>query len=176
MWKQLSTKEVFAHPRITLLEDEVELPGGSKASYLTFAHTNDSVTIIARKDGKVLLSQEYSYPVGEVLFQFPGGKAEPGEEPMEVAQRELEEETGFKAKQLVPLGWYYPNNRRSKAKMYVFLADDVTEGTKAGGDLEEDIQSAWVTEEDIDNMIRSGEIVNFSVLAAWSLFAAKLRS
>ena len=173
MWKQLSQKEIFTHPRLTLLEDEVLLPDGSKTHYMTFAHTNDSVTIIARHEGKILLSQEYSYPMNDVLYQFPGGKAEANEDPETSARRELEEETGYKATTMTALGWYYPNNRRSKAKMYVFLADGVTEGKKEGGDAEEDITSEWVAENDLEAKMRAGEIVNYSVLAAWALLKAK---
>ncbi len=123
MWKQLRQKEIFKHPRITLLEDEVLLPDGSITNYLTFANTNDSITIICQKDDQILLSKEYSYPTGEVLYQFAGGKIEQGEDPAKAARRELQEETGYKATKLVQLGWYYTNNRRSNSKMYVFLAD-----------------------------------------------------
>lgn len=174
MWKQLGQKEIFKHPRLTLLEDEVQLPDGSKTHYVTFAHTNDGVTIIARQDSKILLSQEYSYPMDEVLYQFPGGKTEAGEDPEESAKRELEEETGYKAVNMIPLGWYYPNNRRTKAKMYVFLADGVRKGVKQGGDAEEDIVSEWISEADLEEKIKAGEIVNFSVLAAWALFRSRL--
>ena len=173
MWKTLNSEEIFKHPRIILLEDDVQLPDGSRTRYLKFAHTSDSVTVIAKNDGKILLSQEYSYPVDEVLYQFPGGKAEVGEEPIHMAQRELEEETGYKAGKLTQLGWYYTNNRRSKQKMYVFLAEDIQEGIKEGGDVEEDIESAWVSQDYIDGLIKRGQIVNFSVLAAWSLYLLK---
>lgn len=173
MWKQLNSEEIFKHPRLTLLEDEVELPDGSQTRYLTFAHANDSVTIIAQKDGQILLCREYSYPINEILYQFPGGAANVGEEPSKAAQRELEEETGYVAGKITKLGWYYTNNRRSKAKMYVFLAQDIRQGKKEGGDPEEDIESAWVAREQIDTMIQTGEIVNLSILAAWSLFCLK---
>lgn len=173
MWKQLSQKEIFTHPRLTLLEDDVQLPDGSQTQYMTFAHTNDSVTIIARHKGQILLSQEYSYPMNEVLYQFPGGKTEIGEDPEESARRELQEETGYKPQSMILLGWYYPNNRRTKAKMYVFLADGVAEGKKEGGDAEEDITSSWISEADLEAKIQAGEIVNFSVLAAWTLYKTK---
>lgn len=173
MWKKLNRKEIFTHPRLTLLEDEVQLPDGSKTQYVTFAHTNDSVTVIARNEGKILLSQEYSYPMNEVLYQFPGGKTELNEEPAIAAAREFEEETGYKPNKLVQLGWYYVNNRRTKAKMYVFLADGVVQGKKEGGDAEEDITSEWVAEADLEEKIKVGQIVNFSVLAAWTLYKSK---
>jgi ADP-ribose pyrophosphatase len=135
-------------------------------SYLTFAHTNDSVTIVCIRDGKILLQREYSYPVSSVLYQFPGGKVEVSETPRAAAKRELQEESGYTVQSIRELGWYYPNNRRSAAKMYVFLAESVTEAEKQGGDQEEDIQSEWVTIANLESKISSREIVNFSVLAA----------
>jgi 8-oxo-dGTP pyrophosphatase MutT (NUDIX family) len=173
MWKKLKRTEIFTHPRITLLEDDVELPDGSAAKYLSFARTNDSVTIICVKGSAVLLSREYSYPVDEVLYQLPGGKVESDESAEDAARRELKEETGYAAKSYEELGWYYVNNRRTKSKMYVVLATDLTATIKEGGDAEEDIESEWVPVTQITRMIASGEIVNYSVLAAWSLYLAK---
>lgn len=172
MWKRLARKEIFKHPRITLLEDEVELPDGKVVDYLTFAHTHDSVTIIALDGDNVLLSREYSYPMNVVLDQFPGGKLELGEDPAQAAGRELQEETGYQAGELKALGWYYVNNRRTEAKMYVFLATNLRYTKKEGGDVEEDIESTWTPISQINEKIKSGEIVNFSVLAAWALFNA----
>lgn len=173
MWKQLSSKQIFKHPRISLIEDEVQLPDGSVSKYLTFGNANDSVTVIAVRQDKILISKEYSYPVSSVLYQFPGGKVDPGEDPLEAARRELQEETGYKAKNLKTLGWYYTNNRRTNAKMHVYLATNPVFSKKEGGDKEEDIESEWRTKTEIEDLIRGGSIVNFSVLAAWTLYKSK---
>ena len=173
MWKFKNRQTLFTHPRITLLEDTVELPGGEVVPYLLFENKNDSATIICTKGEDILLQEEYSYPIGQALYQFPGGKLEGGEDPAIGARRELLEESGYVADDMELLGWYYPNNRRSASKMYVFLATDPAQGTKAGGDLEEDITSQWVSIDSLNAMIDDGKIVNFSVLAAWALFQKK---
>lgn len=66
--------------------------------------------------------------------------------------------------------WYYPNNRRTDAKMHVVIVQDVVISEKTGGDVEEDIRSVWVSVARFKKMIRDGEINNYSVLAAWALF------
>jgi 8-oxo-dGTP pyrophosphatase MutT (NUDIX family) len=171
MWKKISSKIVFKHPRLTLIEDEVELPTGEVVPYLTFEHKNDGVTIICLNDkNQLLLQEEYSYPPNKRLYQFPGGKTEPGESPEESARRELREESGLEANDLTELGWYYTNNRRSAEKMYVFLARNPAPCKKEGGDLEEDITSTWITTDDFTQLIAQGDITNFSVLAAWTLY------
>jgi 8-oxo-dGTP pyrophosphatase MutT (NUDIX family) len=107
--------------------------------------------------------------MAEVLFQFPGGKIEANETPREAAVRELREESGYAFSECEDLGWYYPNNRRSDAKMHVVLAKDPTPTEKAGGDMEEAIESFWIPLGKLREMIAGGEITNFSVLAAWAL-------
>jgi ADP-ribose pyrophosphatase len=172
-WQKINSKQIFKHPRITLLEDEVRLPDGNTTSYLSFSNAADSVTVLCVQDGKVLIQQEYSYPVDEVMYQLPGGKVEPGEDIMESIHRELCEESGYAAKDLQQLGWYYPDNRRSGRKMYVFLATDVEECEQEGGDAEEFITSEWMGIAELEHKIVNGEIVNYSILTAWALYKAQ---
>lgn len=154
-----------------LAEDEVELPDGTVVPYLRDAQTNQqSVSLLCLKDNQVLLQQEYSYPPDEVMYQLPGGTVEAGETPEAAARRELVEESGYRAGQLEEIGTYYLNNRRSDAKMHVFLATNLTEVKKSGGDIEEVIDSEWVSLPELKKMIASGQIVNFSILTAWSLY------
>jgi ADP-ribose pyrophosphatase len=121
-WKKLKTTKLFSHPRLEVFEDEVELPNGHKTKYLYFGDKFDAATVIAvNKTGQVLLQKEYSYPQNKKLFQFPGGGLEAGETPAQGAARELAEEAGLQGT-LTEIGWFYPNNRRGKNKMYVFMA------------------------------------------------------
>ncbi len=174
MWKTVSSKEVFTHPRLSLVEDEIILPNGIKTTYLKYKDDGGCfVTIIAkRNDGKILLQKEYSYPPNQKLFQFPGGLVPPGESPEAGANRELMEEADYQANTLELLGYYLPNNRRSAAKMYVYLATDLEEESLEG-DPEEEIESFWFSEEEITRMIENGEIINCHVLAPWSLYKNK---
>lgn len=101
MWKILETTEIFKHPRITLLEDDVELPNGETTKYLKFLNKADGADAVAiNEDGKILLVKEYNHPVGKEMWQFPGGFIDADETPTEAAKRELAEEGGVKAKHL----------------------------------------------------------------------------
>lgn len=172
-WKKVSSKTLYTHPRITLIEDTVELPNGERVPYLTFGTRADSVCIICMSGDKILLQKEYSYPPNKVLYQFPGGKVEAGENTVQGAVRELTEEAGLNPKSITEIGWFYMDNRRTSARMFVYLARNCEKIKKTGGDIEEEITSHWTSINKINEMIKNGEIVNYSLLAAWSLFKAK---
>jgi ADP-ribose pyrophosphatase len=127
------------------------------------------------KDDAVLLQREYSYPPDKIMVQLPCGAIEAGESPEEAAARELAEESGYRATELELLGSYYLDNRRSDARMYIFLARDVTPCPQPAGDDTEIIETFWAPLSSIPKDIASGEIDNLTILTAWSFFAAKLQ-
>ena len=171
-WKRLHSSKLFTHPRLTVYEDDVELPGGLRTKYLHFGDMPDSAMIVARrKDGKILVQKEYSYPPNEVLFQLPGGAINRDEKPEEGATREFAEEAGYTG-ELSLIGWFYVHNRRSKSKMYIYLATDLVEVAKSP-DPEEALEDYWFSESEIDEMIRTNEIRNHTLLAGWAIYKTK---
>lgn len=170
MWKKVSSKTVFEHERMTLVEDEVELPSGKVIKYLK--HLDDghkAATVICKKGDKFLLQKEYSYPPHEILLQFPGGTVYKDEEIAIGANRELQEEAGLNGEDLRVIGCYLMDNRRSSAKMYVLFATKFTEKSLPPDETEE-IESLWLTEKEIENMIQNGEIKNVHVLGPWAIY------
>jgi ADP-ribose pyrophosphatase len=173
-WKRLDSKVLLDHPRMKIVEDTVQLPSGQVVPYVRQDSAGDAITVVCIQDGQILLQREYSYPPGEFLLQFPGGKIEGGETPEQGAARELREESGFSFSASERVGWYYVDNRRSNSRMYVVLAKDVTPVEKTGGDLEEDIESFWLPLDQLKQMIADGEATNYSLLAAWALLGKVL--
>lgn len=170
MWQRLKTTVLFQHPRMQILEDDVKLPNGEIIQYLKFGGTTNGVCIICVRGDEVLVQQEYSYPPDALLYQFPGGAIEANEEPEAAAKREVLEESGFEADSVTSLGFFYINNRRDSAKMFVYLAEDGTAGRDTNQDLEENITSQWIKIPQLQKMIAEGEIHNFSILASWALY------
>lgn len=171
-WKTLKSTKLFEHPRLSVFEDDVELPSGLHTKYIHFGKMNDACMILAvNKDGKFLVQKEYSYPPDEVLYQLPGGAIEDGEDPETGARRELAEEAGLDGR-LTPLGWFYLHNRRTSQKMFVYMATELA-STEAEKDPEETFEDYWFTEAQVDELIRTNEIRNYTALAGWGLYKAK---
>lgn len=171
-WKTLGSKILLKHPRVTVVEDEVELANGHTTRYLRFANMSAAaMTIAINNDGKILLQKEYSYPPNDVMFQLPGGALEPNEDPKDGAARELAEEAGL-AGTLSYLGWFYVNNRRSDQKMHIFVARELTT-VPTNHDPEESFEEFWLSEEEIDKLIATNQIYNYTALAGWALYKAK---
>ncbi len=169
-WKKVSRKIILKHPRLEVFEDIVELPSGERTDYILYESKLTCVMVLSTRGNKILLQKEYSYPPNKILYQFPGGKVEKNESIISAARRELAEESNLKAKSLKSLGWYYINNRRSKAKMYAFLAENPVDDNSHNSDPEEFISSHWVTVKDFKDLIKNGNIVNSHVLNIWTLY------
>ena len=111
-------------PPIT--EEEVELPSGTRKSWVRF-HFGDSAAILPlTADGKVILTREYRHGIGRIAIALPGGTAEDGESPEACAHRELLEETGLKPGKLMHL---YSGNSLTgylEGTLHLFFAKDCT--------------------------------------------------
>lgn len=174
-WKKESTETIFKHPRLHAVEDKVILPNGKQTKYMRHEDVLSYVTVIAREENKIAFVREYSYPNNEFLIQFPEGSVEEGEDLVEAAKRELEEEAGLKADKLTQIGWNLDNHRRNDAKQYVLIAEGITEGPRARGDDEEyGIETVWYEIGEVNRMILNQQIVQKNALAAWSLFSLHL--
>lgn len=168
-WHKVSSKILLTHPRLTVVEDIVKLPSGVETDYIHFSDSHDATMILARNnEGKFLVQKEYSYPPDEVLYQLPGGAIESGETPEAGALRELAEEASLSGT-LTELGWFYSNNRRSSQKLYVYLATNLSDAT-GHKDPEELFEDYWFTASEIEELIRTNEIRNYTLLSGWAMY------
>ncbi len=176
MWTKLDSKVIFDHPRLVIVEDIVELPDGTKTSYIRYKNNGNAATIICvGKNGKLLLQEDYSYPPNKKLIQFPGGWI-PQEEDIEIgARREFEEETGFVPKSFELVGSYLINNRRTNSRMFVFEAKDVSKGKQKLDKEEAGTKNIWFSESRFQKLIKKGRIENHHTLASWAVYKAPKR-
>lgn len=108
--------------------DRVQLPDGKTTSREYIRHPGAVVILPLFEDGSVLLERQFRYPLDRVFIEFPAGKIDPGEDPLRCAQRELQEETGYSARDWRPVCIIHNAIAYSDEHLELFLARDLTAG------------------------------------------------
>ncbi len=141
-----------------------------------FIDSKDYVVILAKDDGKILLTNQYRPAINAFSNEFVAGFIDEGEEPIDAAKRELKEEAGCVANDIVKIGNIYPIVGKSNATGHIFVCEDfLLEETE----LEEKetyvgLKCEWVDVKKILPMIRDGKIKDSTTLAAWSLYLSHI--
>ncbi|BBP96683.1 ADP-ribose pyrophosphatase [Burkholderia sp. SFA1] len=113
---------------LTLKCDTVELPDGKHATREFVEHPGAVMILPVFDDGRVLLERQFRYPVGRVLLEFPAGKLDPNEDELTCAKRELQEETGYTAREWTFLTRIHPVISYSTEFIDIYLARGLTAG------------------------------------------------
>jgi ADP-ribose pyrophosphatase len=120
-------------------------------------HPGAVVVLPILSDGRIVLIRQHRIAVEEELIELPAGTIEIGEEPIATARRELMEETGFRANELVPVLKFYTSPGFVKEEMRLFKAAGLTAGPTSLDD-DEKIETLHVDLPQAMKMIYSGEI------------------
>ena len=176
--KLISSKIVFQGPLFRVLHDKLIEPGGKKSERDVIRH-NGSVVILAidntksKKDPWIVMERQYRHAATQYLWELPAGKLDPGEEALAGAQRELEEETGYRAKKWETLVEYYGSPGFLGESMKVFLAQGLVAGD-AHPEEDEEIEFRLVKMSEIVKMIEKGAIKDGKTLCSVLLYARRL--
>lgn len=144
-----------------------------KVAPFTVLEAPDWVNIIAlvddnKEDSCFIMVKQYRHGSGRLTTEFPAGVIEPGESPEAAAQREFEEETGFRAATYRLLGAVNPNPAFMGNRVYTFLAEGVYRSGPQKLDENESIEVVKVRERDLERLIGEGEFDNgIMVIAAY---------
>ena len=111
--------------------ERVETPTGHVTDLELIRHPGAAAVVPMTEEGEVLLVRQYRHATRTWLLEVPAGKLDPGEAPEVCAVREVEEEVGYRAGKLVPLGWIWTTPGFTDEKIWLFLARDLEEGTQA---------------------------------------------
>jgi ADP-ribose pyrophosphatase len=169
---QLSTEQLVDGVLLKAFRDEVRLPDGGTSVREWIDHPGASAIVPIFEDGRTLLVRQFRYPPRRTFLEVPAGKLdEPGEDPGEVAARELEEETGWRAHRFESIGAAYPCIGYSNEIIHVFAAHGLERGRQ---DLAEG-EFVEVVEMPLDEAVaraRSGKIKDMKTITALVYAAA----
>lgn len=168
--KTLTSSNVYDGKILKVYKDEVEIADGSKSLREVVKHSG-GVVILAFKDNKILLVKQYRYPISKTVLELPAGKLESGEDPLEAAKRELEEETGYCAEIWKSLGFINTSPGFCDEKLYLYLAQEL-KYTFCHPDDGEIIQAGAYKIEDVLKMITNGKINDAKTICA--IFRSKI--
>ena len=149
--------------------DDAELPNGRPCRREIVEHPGGAC-VLCVKDGKVALVKQFRYAYGEAIYEIPAGKLNEGEDPMLAAERELGEETGMIADELVLRFVLYPTPGYTNEKIFIYEALGVREG-KQHLDEGEFLNVEFVPIEDALEMVENGAICDAKTIVALQRYA-----
>lgn len=162
----IRSEKVLDGKLLQVHRDHVELPDGGESIREWIDHPGASAVVPIFEDGSTLLVRQFRYPPRRTFLEVPAGKIDvPDEDPRDVASRELEEETGWRAHRFTLLGSMYPCIGYSNEIIHFYLAEDLEKGKRelSDGEFMEVVPIGFA--EALDLVI-SGEIVDMKSAVA----------
>jgi ADP-ribose pyrophosphatase len=155
----VTTRKVYSGRVVNLDIHEVRLPNGEH-SIREQVHHPGAVAIVAfDDDALVLMVRQYRLPARQVMLELPAGTLTPDEAPEACAERELQEETGYRPGRLQSLGGFYAAPGYTTEYIHLFLARDLT-ASKLQQDSDEFLEVTRLTLADALRAIETGEIID----------------
>ncbi len=171
----LASERMYDGHILNLRVDQVRTPAGVEA-VREIVENGGAVAVVPIDDrGRVVLVKQYRHAVRAVITEIPAGKLDGDEDPLEAAQRELREETGFRAGRMENLGGIYPSPAWSTEFVHLYLARDLISGPTAP-DADEAIELLHLPFADAIELARSGAIADGKTVAALLLAQQRLNS
>lgn len=110
--------------------DRVRLPDGRVAEREYVVHPGAVMVVPILPDGRLVMERQFRYPVGMTMIEFPAGKLDAGEGGLACAQRELLEETGYRAARWARAGVMHPVIGYATEVIEIWFADGLTQGER----------------------------------------------
>lgn len=159
----LVSEQVYRGHFLDVRRDMVRLPDGREAQREYIVHPGAVVIVPLLDDGRLVVERQWRHPLGRVMLEFPAGKLEPGEPPLDCAVRELIEETGYRAAQWARAGILHNAIAYSNEGIEVWFARGLRAGVRAL-DAGEFLDVDSMSFEQLDDLARRGELTDAKTL------------
>jgi ADP-ribose pyrophosphatase len=159
----LASRLAYEGVFLKVFEDRVRCPDGHIAPREYLRHPGAVMMIPLLNDGRLVLERQYRYPLRKSFIEFPAGKIDEGESLLGCAQRELLEETGYRASEWTYLGDFHNAIGYCDEKIYVYLARGLALDA-AGTDDGEVLEVFTATLEQLLDWIRDGTVTDVKTI------------
>lgn len=162
--KTVKKNYIYQGKILTLRKDDAILPDGSPCIREIIEHSGGACALYI-ENGAILFVKQYRYAYSESVLELPAGKLNEGEDPAVAVLRELEEETGIKAKRAELMFVVYPTPGYTNEKIYIYRAFD-GERVQAHADEGEFVDAVWIKTDKVKAMLKAGEIKDAKTIIA----------
>ncbi len=150
--------------------NRLRLPNKAEGEWECIRHPGGALAVPVTPEGKLVLVRQYRFAVQGRILEFPAGTLERNEDPLETVQREIQEETGYSAQKWHKLGEFFLAPGYSDEIIYAFLAQDLEKlETPPAQDGDEDIETVFLTPEELEKAILQGEPVDAKSISSFFL-------
>jgi len=173
-FKLTNSKTLFEGKVFNLIVDEIEYESGNKGIREVAVHPGGAVVVPITIEGKLVMVTQFRYPFQTTLLEFPAGKLDMDENPLDCAVRELQEETGYKAAKVNKLGKIYTAPGYCTETLHIYVAQELKKGDhkREEGEYGMEIYEFDIVE--IEDKIRYGEIIDAKTICAVYLLKSKI--
>lgn len=162
--KTLKVNEIYNGKIINLHVDDIELPDGKRAIREIVEHSGGVCVAAMTEDRQLYFVRQYRYPYKKVLLELPAGKLEKGEDPLKAGIRELEEECGVVADEIISLGTVYPTVAYCSEIIYLYAAKELKK-TNQHLDADEFLSVEKISLDKAVEMVMNNEISDSKTVA-----------
>ena len=159
----IESRQVYRGTFLDVRHERVRLPDGTEARREYIVHPGAVMVVPLLDDGRLVVERQWRHPLARVMLEFPAGKLERGEPPLQCATRELAEETGYGAREWARAGILHNAIAYSDEGIEIWFARGLILGARHL-DAGEFLDVAEMSAEQLDTAAQRGELTDAKTL------------
>lgn len=166
-WKILGREEVLGSPWYQVFKETVKLPSGKILDdYFVRDNVKTVLVVPHTTNGEFIMTKQYKHGARKVVFEFPAGKIDEGEDVLAAAKRELREETGAEATTMTLGPTFFEDPTNSRGQIFVVFAEGVSRKYEQALDGNEDIEIVTLSGNELRQALDAGHLQVAASVAA----------